>query len=66
MLGWSRRDGSPVSQGEVYDVWNDRCAAVGNVGVRAGDHHSDRTLSAAARVVVHDALFDEIEAEPIS
>jgi len=64
MLGWSHRDGSPVSRGEVYDVWDDLWSAVGNVGERAGDRRSDRTLSVAARLLVHDALFDEVDGEP--
>lgn len=64
-LGWSHRDGSPVSRGEVYDVWNDLWAVLGNVGERAGGRRSDRTLSAAARILVHDALFDEVEGEPM-
>ncbi len=65
-LGWSHRDGSPVSRGEVFQVWNGLWDVVGNVGERAAGHHrSDRTLSVAARILVHDALFDETESESI-
>ncbi|MWB97646.1 hypothetical protein [Agromyces seonyuensis] len=62
-LGWSHRDGTPVAQGEVFGVWNDLWVAVGNVGERAGDRRSDRTLSDTARILVHDALFEEMPGE---
>lgn len=59
-LGWSHRDGSPVSQGEVYEVWNELWDVLGNIGEGEGNHHSDRMMSQAARVMVHEALFTEV------
>ena len=60
MLGWSHRDGSPVSQGEVYEVWNELWDVLGNIGESEGSHRSDRMVSHAARVMVHEALFTEV------
>lgn len=60
MLGWSHRNGRPVSQGEVYDVWNELWDVLGNIGDSGGGRRSDRTLSHAARVLVHEALFAEV------
>lgn len=60
VLGWSHRDGSPVSQGEVYEVWNELWDVLGNIGESEGSHRSDRMLSHAARVMVHEALFTEV------
>lgn len=45
----------------MNDLWN----TLGNVGERVGDRRSDRILSPADRVLIHDALFDEAEGEPI-
>lgn len=59
-LGWSHRDGSPVGQGEVFEVWNELWVVLGNLGENDGRHGSDRTLSHAARVMVHEALFAEV------
>ncbi|MFV0435601.1 MAG: hypothetical protein ACK5LO_16710 [Leucobacter sp.] len=59
-LGWSHRDGSPVSQGEVYEVWNELWDVLGNIGEVEGNHRSDRMLSHVARVMVHEALFTEV------
>lgn len=59
-LGWSHRDGSPVSQGEVYEVWNELWDVLGNIGESEGGHRSDRMMSQVARVLVHEALFTEI------
>ena len=59
-LGWSHRDGSPVSQGKVYDVWNELWDVLGNIGESEGSHRSDRMLSHAAHVMVHEALFTEV------
>lgn len=59
-LGWSHRDGSPVSQGEVYEVWNELWDVLGNIGESEGNHRSDRMMSQAARVMVHEALFTEV------
>lgn len=59
-LGWSHRDGSPVSQGEVYEVWNELWDVLGNIGESERKHRSDRMLSHAARVMVHEALFTEV------
>ena len=59
-LGWSHRDGSPVSQGEVYEVWNELWDVLGNIGESDGNHRSDRMLSQAARVMAHEALFTEV------
>ncbi len=58
-LGWSHRDGSPVSQGEVYVVWNELWDVLGNIG-EGESHRSDRMLSHAARVMVHETLFTEV------
>lgn len=63
-LGWSHRDGTPISRREIQEVWNDLWVVVGNVGEPAGDRRSNRTLSAAARILVHDALFVEVESAP--
>lgn len=60
VLGWSHRDGSPVSQGEVYEVWNELWDVLGNIGESEGSHRSDRMMSQAARVMVHEALFTEV------
>lgn len=62
-LGWSRSDGTPAGSSEVYPVWNDLWAALGNVGDPVIGRYSDRNLSAAARVLVHDALFTEVEGD---
>lgn len=59
-LGWSHRDGTPVSQGEVYEVWNQLWDVLGNIGEIEKNHRSDRMLSHAARVMVHEALFTEV------
>lgn len=59
-LGWSHRDGSSVSQGEVYEVWNELWDVLGNIGEGEGNRRSDRVLSHAARVMVHEALFTEV------
>lgn len=59
-LGWSHRDGSPVSQGEVYEVWNDLWDVLGNIGASGGSHRSDRMMSHAARVMAHEALFTQV------
>jgi hypothetical protein len=59
-LGWSHRDGSPLSHGEVYEVWNELWDVLGNIGESDGSHRSDRTMSHAARVLVHEALFTEV------
>lgn len=60
VLGWSHRDGSPVSRGEVYEVWNELWDVLGNIGEAEGSHRSDRMMSHAARVLVHEALFTEV------
>lgn len=64
VLGWSHRDSSPVSQGEVYEVWNEVWNEIwdvlGNIGESEGSHRSDRMMSHAARVLVHEALFTEV------
>lgn len=59
-LGWSHGAGSPVSQGEVYDAWNELWDVLGNIGESEGTHRADRMLSHAARVLVHEALFTEV------
>lgn len=59
-LGWSHRDGSPVGSGEVYDVWNDLWVVLGNIGEHEGHSRVERRLSPAARILIHDALFDEV------
>lgn len=59
-LGWSHRVGSSVSQGEVYEVWNELWDVLGNIGESEGSHRSDRMLSHAARVMVQEALFTEV------
>lgn len=59
-LGWSHRDGSPVSQGEVYEVWNELWDVLGNIGESEGSHRSDRMMSQAARVLAHEALFTQV------
>lgn len=59
-LGWSHRDGSPVSQDEVYEVWSELWDVLGNIGESEGNHRSDRMMSQAARVMVHEALFREV------
>ncbi len=56
-LGWSHRNGSPVSQSEVYEVWNELWDVLGTIGEGEGRRRSDRMLSHAARVMVHEALF---------
>lgn len=62
-LGWLHRDGSPVSQGEVYEVWNELWDVLGNIGESEGSHRSDRMMSHAARVMVHEALFTEVPSQ---
>lgn len=59
-LGWSHRDGSPISQGEVYEVWNELWDVLGNIGESEGSHRSDRMMSQAARVLAHEALFTQV------
>jgi hypothetical protein len=59
-LGWAYEDGSPISRFAVYDVWNELWDALGNIGESEGNHHSDRMLSPAARVMVNEALFTEV------
>lgn len=59
-LGWSHRDGSPVTVIEIYGVWNPLWHAIGNIGERVGAHPLARALSPAARLLVHDALFEEV------
>lgn len=59
-LGWLHRDGSPVEQGEVYEVWNELWGVLGNIGDSVSAYHSDRKMSPAAKVLVHDALFEEV------
>ena len=65
-LGWSHSDGTAVDGIEVYPVWNDLWTALGNSGDSAAAHFSHRKLGPSARVLIHDALFHEIEGEPIS
>jgi hypothetical protein len=60
-LGWLRSGGGSVSVGDVYPVWNDLWAAVGNVGTpqpRATRH--ERALSEDAVALIRDALFTEV------
>ncbi len=64
-LGWAHHGGSPVRRDEIAPVWNDLWTALGNIGERAGGRHGDGRLSAAARVMIHDALFEEIDGESI-
>lgn len=59
-LGWSHRDGSPVSHGEVYEVRNELWDVLGNIGESEWSHRSDRMMSHAARVMVHEAFFTEV------
>lgn len=65
-LGWTYQDGSPIDIGEVYDIWNELWTVLGNVGERTGHDDLDRTLSPEARIIIHDALFDEIPDTPIT
>ncbi len=65
-LGWSHRGGTAVRRDEIAPVWNDLWTALGNVGARAGKQHGDGHLSAAARAMIHDALFEEIDGESMS
>lgn len=62
-LGWTHRDDSPVQDSEVYPIWNELWTALGNVGDVAElpeGRNWDRQLSAAARVLVSNALFAEV------
>lgn len=61
-LGWSHRDGSPVSRSEIHGVWNGLWNVIGNIGERADGHRSERKVSAAARMLIHNALFEEVGA----
>ena len=59
-LGWSHRDGSPINQSEVSEVWNELWLTLGNIGESPQEHRFDRVLSPAARVLAHEALFTEV------
>lgn len=65
-LGYTNRDGSPVALGFVSDVWNGLWAMLGTIGRAPSDDDLTRKLSHAARILVHDALFDEtFEERPV-
>jgi hypothetical protein len=60
-LGWSASDGSVVEQRDVYPVWNDLWAALGNVGTSGMEKYPlDRRLSPEAVALARDALFVEV------
>lgn len=60
-LGWSHPGGAAVRRDEISPVWDDLWTALGNVGERVGTQHGDGHLSPAARALIHDTLFDEVE-----
>ncbi|HKU11277.1 MAG TPA: hypothetical protein VJQ61_08620 [Sinomonas sp.] len=64
-LGWVLGTGDRITSYEVYPVWNRLWAALGNVGDPDSGHYFTRMLSAPARVLVHDALFEEIGDNPV-
>lgn len=65
-LGWSHPGGEPVGKSDVYGVWNRLWAALGNVGEQPSRpaRSLTRTLSPAARRLIHDALFEELPNTP--
>lgn len=58
-LGWRHAEGQPVLARDVYWVWNDVWAALGNVGQRpdTARRWHDRTLSPTAVALVRDTLL---------
>ena len=59
LLGWAHSGGQPVTEGDVWPVWNDLWVSLGNVGPGTAGQVADRTLSEAALSLVRDALLDE-------
>ncbi len=60
-LGWSHEGGPAVGRDDIYPIWNDLWAALGNVGEVAGRARSlDRRLSPEAVSLIRDALFTEV------
>jgi len=60
--GWAQQSGGPVDDRDIYPVWNDLWNALGNIGEPDPDAlREDRTLTTAARTLVHDALFELVE-----
>lgn len=55
-LGWSRADGSPLTDRDIYPIWNPLWDAIGAVGPR-DEVARDRTPSAAAVALIRDALL---------
>lgn len=60
-LGWSRPDGQPISGTDIYPMWNELWAALGNVGEHQGGSLFDRKLSDAARRLINESLFTEVQ-----
>lgn len=62
--GWTHDDRGAVSERDVYPLWNDLWAGLGNVGALAGSRIPfERSLSPAAISLVRDALFVEVPFE---
>jgi hypothetical protein len=59
--GWKHEDGSPISERDVYPVWNRvwvALSAVGEPGVAASKEFLPRIPGGAARTLIGDALFE--------
>lgn len=64
-LGWSQYGGTPVRRDDIEPVWSELWTVLGNVGERASKKFGDGRLSDAARIMIHNALFDEVSSESI-
>lgn len=62
-LGWSLEGGVPVSSRELYPVWNDLWVALGSIGVFKGEVSFDRIIGDAARRMVNETLFTEVDGD---
>lgn len=58
-LGWSHQGGKPVLADDVWPVWNDLWAGIGNVGSLDGRGLMSRSLSGEALSLVRDVLLEE-------
>lgn len=64
-LGWKHQNDVPVTRADIYPIWNDLWTALGNIGERTvGECPSSRVLSGPARVLVNEALFEEVDRKP--
>lgn len=58
-LGWSHGGGKPIARTDVQWIWNDLWAALGNVGLPAGDGVLSRIASDEAILLIRGALLAE-------